>query len=146
MNYSTMKRKGSKAHQSNSERYKSKTQRSYTAPATPPARRDLHTVSTAWLALDSSARFTKRETVVSLVLFPTTSSDAIPKPQPLREDKQKKALTEWWSRRPDKRKEEISRIKRRSDRNELKIGWDVIPCANACFCSMSSSFPNWGLG
>jgi len=67
MNYSTMKRKGSKAHQSNSERYNSKTQRSYTAPATPLARRDLHTVSTAWLALDSSTRFTKREMVVSEV-------------------------------------------------------------------------------
>jgi hypothetical protein len=62
MNYSTNKRKGTLIQ---FREIQEGTQRAYTAPATPPAKRDLHTVNTAWIALDSSARFTKRESCLA---------------------------------------------------------------------------------
>lgn len=63
--------------------------RTYTPPATPPATRDLQTLRKTWLGaltpslacFASSARLTIVVTADSLVVFPTTSSDAISEPQ-----------------------------------------------------------------
>jgi hypothetical protein len=60
-------------------------QRTHTPPATPPATSDLQMLRTAWpgaftpslASFASSARFTIVDTADSLVVFPTTSSDAI---------------------------------------------------------------------
>lgn len=88
----TQKEKGKKKEEGpvQSQKPNREKEKTHTPPATPPATSDLQMLSKAWLgaltpslaSFASSARFTIVDTAESLVVFPTTSSDAIAEKNP----------------------------------------------------------------